>query len=65
MLSLLLAEKDEEFVPRSASVEAFLVGLVVVLAGFESTGSKVLPCRESSRERSTGRRREDSDASEQ
>ena len=58
MLSLLFDEKEEEFVPSSASSEAFSVGLVVVLVDFEPTGSKVLPCFEGLREGSTGRRGE-------
>jgi len=44
VLSLLFDEKEEEFVPSSASIEAFSVGLVVVLVEFEPTDSKVLPC---------------------
>jgi len=53
VLSLLFAEKEEEFVPSPASVETFPIGVVVVLVEIESAGLKVLPCCESSRERAT------------
>jgi len=52
----LFAEKEEKFVPSSASSETFLIGVIVVLVEFKPTGSKVLPCFEGSREGSAGRR---------
>ena len=57
MLSFLFVEEEKEFVPRSTSSEAFLVGVVVVELEVESARAKVLPCCEGLREGAAGRRR--------
>jgi hypothetical protein len=62
--SLLFAQMSEEFVPSSASIKAFAIGLMIVVVEFESARPKVIPCRESSREGSTGKKKE-KDASKQ
>ena len=59
MLSLLLGEEGDEFIPSSASSEAFLVRVVVVLVEVEGLFSKGPPRLESSGEGATAKRKDE------